>query len=124
MWSDKMKEPIVAVKALREAIVAINSGDCDAAEAKIDRVVVDILRENGLDELLLLESDKIPVCICIDNKGWSTCGAPCPLHPPIFQCDCDGGRCSVCIENGENCRKKVARGQRCVRCSNEITRSS
>jgi hypothetical protein len=120
-----MKDPTKAVKSLREAIVAINSGDCDGAESKIDRVAIEIMRDHGLDELVLLETDKIAVCICIDNRGWSTCGAPCPLHPPIYSCGCEGGACKACTERGENCRKKVARGQRCVRCSDQepISRS-
>jgi hypothetical protein len=112
-----LKEPEKAVRILRDAIVAINTGGLDDAEAKIDMVVIGIMRDHGLDELKLMETDKIAVCICIDNRGWSTCGAPCPLHPPIYSCGCDGGKCEQCFENGENCRKKVARGQKCVRCS-------
>lgn len=63
----------------------------------------------------------IPVCICEDGRGWSTCGGECGIHRPIYMCGCEG--CKKCIkEEGradmhKGCVKKVAYMQVCIRCS-------
>ena len=59
----------------------------------------------------------IPVCICEDGRGWSTCGGECPVHRPHYACTCGG--CGGCALKGESrfCTKKVAYMKTCVRCT-------
>lgn len=66
------------------------------------------------DDLRMLELG-IPVCICEDQRGWSTCGAQCQVHKPSYFCTCGGcGDCKVTDHQG--CSRKVAYMKMCVRC--------
>ena len=58
----------------------------------------------------------IPVCICDDGRGWSTCGAKCLYHPPDYICICGG--CGNCNLVGEDraCKRRVAYMKLCVKC--------
>lgn len=76
-----------------------------------------------LERELSLEDDGlkirlgIPVCICEDGRGWSTCGASCLIHRPHYFCTCGGcGNC-VLIGSHQGCSKRVAYMKTCVRCS-------
>ena len=61
----------------------------------------------------------IPVCICVDDRGWSTCGGPCPVHIPDYYCICRG--CKKCtLTTSPFCQKKVAYQMRCVRCADAV----
>jgi hypothetical protein len=87
------------------------------AEEKLNALVEDVKRHFNITEERMIEIG-IPVCICIDDRGWSTCGVPCPRHPPKYQCPCDRKRCKGCTSGPvEGCAKKVAYGHLCVRCS-------
>jgi len=66
-----------------------------------------------------LISAGVPVCICPDDRGWSTCGGACSYHSPDYICLCGG--CGNCKLEGEDraCKRRVAYMRRCHKCDTE-----
>lgn len=91
----------------------------EEAKVKIDKLVFDIQQHFVITDERMIELG-IPVCFCIDGRGWSTCGAECPRHPPKYHCPCDNKECKGCTSGRiGGCARMVAYGRVCVRCSGD-----
>ena len=107
------------LKSLVEVQMAFDLCAFSEAEDKVNRLVLDIQQHFSIDDIQMQEAG-IPVCFCIDGRGWSTCGAECPRHPPKYHCPCDNRDCKGCTSGRfGGCARKVAYGRVCVRCSQD-----
>jgi hypothetical protein len=103
------------------AQVDLSQDKVKEAYSSIDTVCRALEAEHGLSDDQKKISLGIPVCICVDDRGWSTCGGECPMHPPKYLCACKG--CEDCDNRvflpKIRCERKVAHGSYCIRCMPE-----
>lgn len=105
------------LKSLVEIQMAFDRFAFDEAEQKVNRLALDIQRHFKIEDSEMIE-DGIPVCFCLDERGWSTCGAECPRHPPKYYCLCQNKDCKGCTSGRiGGCARKVAYGRVCFLCS-------
>ena len=110
------EEEAWALQQLTLSTMDLEQGNTSAAMKKIAGVSWWMERYFGLQDDEKKISVGIPVCICIDDLGWSTCGGECPRHPPKWICECIN-KCTGCKPEGSKCMRKVYVGKKCVHCS-------
>ena len=105
------------LKSIVEIHIELSEDKIGQAKLALGSLVRSLAKKLDLEDEALQASLGIPVCICEDGRGWSTCGGECPVHRPHYLCTCGG--CGSCTLNGlyQGCSKKVAYTQMCVRCS-------
>ena len=110
-----------AVSLLRLIVRA----EIELSQDKLSKAMYSLQAAHGLAQNLSKVSEEdlieasVPVCICEDGRGWSTCGGKCAYHPPEYICLCGGcGNCAL-VGFSQGCVKRVAYMKMCHKCDPE-----
>lgn len=100
--------------------IELSEGKVTAAMKYAEEARLLVEKEAGIEDDMERITLGIPVCICEDGKGWSTCGGNCLVHRPSYPCTCGG--CGECTLKGDSrfCSKKVAYMKMCYRCDRGV----
>lgn len=103
------------LKDLKHIQIDLSEDKIKAVKEKLESFVKSVEKQFDLEDEQEQIMLGIPVCICEDDRGWSTCGGECPVHRPVYYCICGGcGKCHTTQYQG--CSRMVAYMKMCVRC--------
>ena len=112
----KKEHRIWALKELMLARMDLSEDKISSAKERLGTVYFFLEQQFDIKDDMDKLQFGIPVCICNDELGWSTCGGECPVHRPYYNCICGGcGNCTL-IGTYQGCSKKVAYMKICRRC--------
>lgn len=115
----KRESEIRVYKGLTMISIDFGEDRISSAKERVGALLSFLEKEFGLEDDQVKTQLGIPVCICDDGRGWSTCGGECPVHRPNYFCSCGGCKNCVTREERRGCSKKVAYMKACVLCSKE-----
>jgi hypothetical protein len=108
-------EAIILLRLTIKAKIALDQDKVSEVKTILGTVEEAIRLFQTVSDEELIQAD-VPVCICADKRGWSTCGDKCHYHPPEYICLCGGcGNCTL-IGERQACQKRVAYMRMCHRC--------
>ncbi|NJN05673.1 MAG: hypothetical protein HC814_03800 [Rhodobacteraceae bacterium] len=74
-------QAISAMKEIKLTMIELGESRIMDASKRLKELFSFLEEKLELKDDLLKMDHGIPVCICEDGRGWSTCGGECPDHP-------------------------------------------